>query len=63
MSNRSRGCSPTLTPTLAARIKRLWEDTDLTQHAIGAMLGLNQGRVSELVNGARFADVPPEPRS
>lgn len=63
MSNRRGGKSPPLTPFLAARIKRLWADTDLTQHAIGAMLGINQGRVSEVVTGARFPNVPPEPRN
>lgn len=62
MSNRKGGKSPSLTPALAARIKRLWADTDLTQHAIGAMLGINQGRISEVVTGVRFSEVPPEPR-
>lgn len=50
--------SPRLTPDLAARIKRLWQSTDLTQHEIGARLGLNQGRISEVLSGKRFGDVP-----
>lgn len=60
MSTRPRGRSPKLTPSLAARIKRMWAETELTQHAIAAELGLNQGRVSEVVNGLRFPDVPAE---
>jgi predicted XRE-type DNA-binding protein len=32
----------------------------MAQHEIAATLGVNQGRVSEVVNGARFADVAPE---
>ncbi len=60
-STRRRGRSPTLTSAHAARIKRLWADTDLTQHDIAAELGLNQGRVSEVVNGHRFGEVSAEP--
>jgi predicted XRE-type DNA-binding protein len=45
---------------MAARIKRLWNETEMAQHEIAATLGVNQGRVSEVVNGARFADVAPE---
>jgi len=29
------------------------------QHEIAAKLGINQGRVSEVLNGKRFGDVPP----
>ena len=48
-----------LTRELAAKIKRLARDTDLLQHEIAARLGINQGRVSEVLNLKRFADVPP----
>lgn len=60
ISHRRRGRGPALTAALAARIKRLWADTDLTQHDIAAQLGINQGRVSEVINGVRFSDVTPE---
>jgi predicted XRE-type DNA-binding protein len=48
-----------LTKELAAKIKRLARDTDLLQHEIAARLGINQGRVSEVLNLKRFAEVPP----
>jgi len=60
MSARRRGQGPSLTAQLAARIKRLWMDSDLTQHDIAAQLGLNQGRISEVINGHRFPEVQPE---
>lgn len=53
--------SNALTAAIAAKIKRLWRDTDLPQHEIASIVGVNQGRVCEVVNGKRFADVPPEP--
>jgi predicted XRE-type DNA-binding protein len=48
-----------LTRELAAKIKRLALDTDLLQHEIAASLSINQGRVSEVLNNKRFAEVPP----
>lgn len=48
-----------MTAEIAARIKQLWRDTDLPQHAIAALVGVNQGRVCEVVNGKRYPDVPP----
>jgi predicted XRE-type DNA-binding protein len=53
-----KGSRP-LTPELAAEIKRLAESTDLMQHQIAAVLGINQGRVSEVLSGRRFPDVRP----
>lgn len=46
-----------MTRELAALIKKLAATTDLYQHEIAATLGVNQGRVSEVLNGKRFADV------
>lgn len=57
---RRGGARQRLTAAMAAKIKRLWRDTEMAQHEIAAELGVNQGRVSEVVNGARFADVSPE---
>lgn len=57
---RKRSKSPRLTREIASQIKALWEHTDLNQAQIAARLGaLNQGRVSEVINGARYPDVPP----
>ena len=53
--------SPKLDETTAAHIKWLWENTPLNQAQIAAELGaINQGRVSEVVTGFRFAEVPPQ---
>jgi predicted XRE-type DNA-binding protein len=53
--------SPRLNEQLAAYIKWLWLHTPLNQAQISACLGaINQGRVSEVVNGHRFADVNPQ---
>lgn len=55
-----RQASPPLTADLAAEIKYLWASTDMNQAQIAARLGaLNQGRVSEVITGARYSEVPP----
>lgn len=55
-----KNSSPRLTERLAAYIKWLWINTRLNQAQIAALLGaLNQGRVSEVVNGQRFASISP----
>lgn len=59
MRRRRSRSSPPLTAEIAAHIKRVALDTDLAQHEIAAHLGLNQGRVSEVLNLKRFADTPP----
>lgn len=50
-----------LTATIAAKIKYLAATTALMQHQIAALLGINQGRVSEVLSGKRFPDVAPAP--
>lgn len=52
--------SPRLNEEMAAAIKVLWNETPLNQAQIAAELGaINQGRVSEVVTGKRFCEVPP----
>lgn len=51
--------STPLTAEIAAQIKKLAQTTDLAQHQIAAVLDVNQGRVSEVLTGRRFSDVPP----
>lgn len=46
-----------LTSVLAYEIKKLAATTELMQHQIAALLGLNQGRVSEVLTGKRFSEV------
>ena len=50
-----------MTAALAAQIKKLATTTTLYQHEIAAQLGINQGRVSEVLTGKRFVHVPPAP--
>jgi predicted XRE-type DNA-binding protein len=50
-----------MTAAIAAQIKKLAATTSLYQHEIAAILGINQGRVSEVLTGKRFAHVPPAP--
>jgi predicted XRE-type DNA-binding protein len=53
--------SPIMTEERAAHIKWLWENTPLNQAQISACLGaINQGRVSEVINGQRFPEVSPQ---
>ncbi len=51
--------SPRVTPDMAAQIKTMVLCNRMLQHDAAAHFGINQGRVSEIVNGHRFADVPP----
>ncbi len=53
---KSRTTTP-LTARVAAEIKRLAASGDLMQHQIAALLGINQGRVSEVLSGKRFPEV------
>lgn len=54
--------SPRMTEDIAAQVKWLWDNTPLNQAQISSVLGaINQGRVSEVVTGARFAEVTPVP--
>ena len=45
---------------MAAKIKYLVGQIGLFQHQVAAMLGINQGRVSEVMNGKRYPDVGPQ---
>lgn len=60
MSLKKKQASPKVTAEIAGQIKGLWKQTSLNQAQIAAKLGaLNQGRVSEVINGHKFSDVPP----
>jgi predicted XRE-type DNA-binding protein len=48
-----------LTAEIAAKIKQLAKETKLYQHEIAALVGVNQGRVSEVLNGKRFPTTHP----
>lgn len=51
--------SARLTPKLAAIIKWYAANTELLQHEIAACLDINQGRVSEVITGKRYAGIQP----
>jgi predicted XRE-type DNA-binding protein len=44
---------------MAAHIKFLVHERKLYQHQVAALVGVNQGRVSEIVRGYKFPNVPP----
>ena len=50
--------SPHMTPELAAAIKTM-RGKGLYVHQIAAELGINQGRVSEVMRGQIFKEQPP----
>ncbi|WP_173390163.1 hypothetical protein [Methylorubrum extorquens] len=54
-----RRVSEPLTFKLAVEIWKLARETDLAQHEIAAVLHLNQGRVSEVLNLKRFPEARP----
>lgn len=51
--------SPPITPEMAAHIKFLVKVQRLYQHQVAALVGVNQGRISEIIRGNKFANVPP----
>jgi predicted XRE-type DNA-binding protein len=53
--------TPRMTPELASKAKTLVTKLGLKQHQAAALLGVNQGRISEVISGKRFAGVPPCP--
>lgn len=54
-----RKSSPRITAPMAAHIRFLVRQRGLYQHQAAALLGLNQGRVSEIMTGKSYPDEPP----
>lgn len=54
-----RSKSPPVTPEMAAHIRFLIRERKLFQHQAAALVGVNQGRVSEVMNDLRHPGVPP----
>jgi hypothetical protein len=52
--------SPPISPEMAAHIKFLVSVQKLYQHQVAALVGVNQGRISEIVNGHRHPGVGPQ---
>ena len=55
--------SPPITREMAAHIRFLVNKQGLYQHQAAALLGVNPGRVNEVMKGKRFPDEPPAQRS
>ena len=53
--------TPPMTAELASKAIALVKVFGLKQHQAAAILGLNQGRISEVITGKRFLGVPPCP--
>lgn len=47
-----------LTPALAAHIRFLVFEQKLYQHQAAALVGVNPGRVNEVIKGHKFPDAP-----
>lgn len=59
MKNYNNKPKATVTADIAAVIKKDLIAGVLYQHEIAAKHGVNQGRISEIARGKRFAEVPP----
>jgi len=55
-----RKSSPAVTREMAAHIRFLVNRRGLYQHQAAALLGINPGRVNEVIKGKRFPEEPPE---
>jgi predicted XRE-type DNA-binding protein len=53
-----RKSSPRVTAVMASKILTLGK-MGMLQHDVAALFGINQGRVSEIINGKRFAETEP----
>lgn len=51
--------SPPVTAEMAAKIRFLKLTKGLYNHQIASIFGINQGRVSEVMNDKLFPDIPP----
>ena len=54
-----RTSSPPITPEMAAHIRFLIKERGLFQHQAAALVGVNQGRISEVMRGQVHPSVPP----
>ena len=55
---RSKPVAKPLTEEIASKIKTLVILKGMAQQTVAAMFNINQGRVSEVVNGHKFPDAP-----
>ncbi|MFY9628657.1 MAG: hypothetical protein WAK03_10990 [Methylocystis sp.] len=55
---RAPKCSNPMTVELASKAKTMVLRLGMAQHEAAAKLGVNPGRICEVVNGRKFADAP-----
>ncbi len=55
---RAPKCANPMTEQLASRAKTMVIQLGMAQQTVAAKLGVNQGRISEVVNGSKFPGVP-----
>lgn len=57
----TRRRSPKISKEMAAHVRFLMATRRFYQHQVAALLGVNQGRISEIVREQRFPGVPAAP--
>lgn len=55
---RAPRCSKPMTVEIASKAKTMVIQLGMAQHVAAAKLGVNPGRVSEVLTGMKFADAP-----
>lgn len=60
---RAPRCSNQMTIEMASQAKTMVLRLGMAQHVVAARLGVNPGRVSEVVKGSKFPDAPFAPIS
>lgn len=60
---RAPRCSKPMTVEIASRAKTMVIRLGMAQHVVAAKLGVNPGRICEVVNGHRFVNAPFAPIS
>jgi hypothetical protein len=60
---RASRCSVPMTSELASKAKTMVLKLRMAQHQAAAKLGVNQGRISDVINGRTFPDAPLAPES
>jgi hypothetical protein len=61
--HRAPKCANPMTEELASKAKTMVIQLGMAQQTVAAKLGVNQGRISEVVNGYKFRSVPFAPIS
>lgn len=55
---RAARCSNPMTPEMAGKAKTMVLRLGMAQHVTAAKLGVNPGRINDVIHGRTFSDVP-----